>query len=276
MPDPHDDVRHRRIYAAAALYDRAFGYRDFAAETDFLMSLCARHRGAPPETVLELAAGPANHAMALAERGVRAGALDIEPAMRRYALEKAAAAEIPLDYRLGDMTAFAWDEPVDLVLLMLGSAGCLATIEAAVACFACVAAALAPGGLMVVELPHPRDIFTPPAPGSESWEAADGGTRLRVRWGGPGDGFDPVTQLADVSVTVTEWQDGRRRVLRDRARQRRFTTGEIALLARGAGLDLAARYGGMDMTVALEDGAGVAWRLVAVLRKPWAGAGEAP
>ena len=46
------------------------------------------------EALLELAAGPANHAIELARRGLSAGALDLEPAMVRYGLEKAAAAGV--------------------------------------------------------------------------------------------------------------------------------------------------------------------------------------
>ena len=68
-PEPAgSQSQHERIYAAARYYDIAFAYRDFAEECDFLIRAAALHLGRDPSSVLELAAGPANHAIELARR----------------------------------------------------------------------------------------------------------------------------------------------------------------------------------------------------------------
>lgn len=52
------------IYSHPELYDAAFGYRDFRSETEFLLRCHAEHGGGEgPVRVLELAAGPARHAL---------------------------------------------------------------------------------------------------------------------------------------------------------------------------------------------------------------------
>jgi SAM-dependent methyltransferase len=258
---------HSRLYAEPRLYDLAFSYRDVAAECDFLQALGPRLAGRLSASVVELAAGPSSHAIELSRRGLRAVALDREPAMVAYARDKAAAAGIAIDCRAGDMTGFALDEPVDLALLLLGSAGCLLTNDAAVACFRSVAAALRPGGLFVLELAHPAEVFGLAETTSRTWEVSAGDTRIRVRWGAADDVFDPVSQLAEVTATLTVWQRGRKRVIRDKAPQRRFTVQEIELLARlSGGLVPVAWHGAMNAAIALDDLA-TAWRLVAVLKR---------
>ena len=259
--------QHERIYAAARYYDIAFAYRDFAGECDFLTRAAARHLGREPLSVLEMAAGPANHAIELARRGIAATALDREPAMIRYGTEKAQVAGVTLDYRQGDMTDFTLERPVDLVLLLLGSAACLLTNAAVISCLQRVAAALTPGGVLIVELPHPRELFNMDDPTEDGWEVTQDGTRVKVSWGADDDTMDPVRQVAQVTTTLTIWEGKRKQVIRDRAFQRRFTVQEVDALARASGgLEAVAWYGGLDMDVAIDDPE-EAWRMVAVLQK---------
>jgi hypothetical protein len=75
------------------------------------------------------------------------------------------------------------------------------------------------------------------------------GHRLRVRWGGPGDRFDPLTQLEHSTVTLTvAGRDGEPpTVVRDQLVLRRWTPGEIDGAARASrALRVAATYGGYD------------------------------
>ncbi|EWY39289.1 hypothetical protein N825_07630 [Skermanella stibiiresistens SB22] len=265
---PADQSQHGRIYGAARYYDIAFAYRDFVEECDFLMSAAARHLGRAPASVLELAAGPANHAIELARRGLDAAALDREPAMVRYGSEKAEAAGVRVNYHQGDMTGFSLDRPVDLALLLLGSAACLLTNSAVISCMQRVSEALTPGGVLIIELPHPRELFNIDDATEDGWEVTRDGTRVRVRWGSPGDSLDPVSQIAQVTTTLTIWDGGRKQVIRDKAFQRRFTVQELDALARASGgLDAVAWFGGLDLDVAIDDPE-EAWRMVAVLQKP--------
>ena len=259
-------ARHDRIYQAARYYDIAFGYRDFVAECDFLRTVAARHLGRAPASVLELAAGPANHAIELAGRGLAAAALDREPSMVRYGREKAAAAGVELDYREADLTGFTLDRQFDLALLLLGSAACLLTNDDMIACLRHTADALAPGGLLVLELPHPRELFGLDHLSEDAWEVTQDGVRVRVRWGAEGDRFDPIRQVAEVTTTLTIWDGGRKKVIRDRAQQRRFTVPELDALARLGGLAPVAWFGALAADVALDDEE-KAGRLVVVMQK---------
>ena len=70
-----------------ALYDLAFGYRNYEEEVDFLIGQYqALHEGKSPARVLELAAGPARHSIhALQLSKVEAAtALDNSPEMVEY------------------------------------------------------------------------------------------------------------------------------------------------------------------------------------------------
>ena len=83
------------IYDEPEYYEAACSYRDVPAEVDALLRWSAKHHR-PPRSVLELAAGPAEHARTLAQRGLEATALDLNPAMCARAHDLAAAAGIPL------------------------------------------------------------------------------------------------------------------------------------------------------------------------------------
>src|SRR5262245_34655662 len=99
------------MYEQPLIYDIAFGWRDFRAEVDLLVAWWARAAGLPagatPEAAIELAAGPADHALEFAQRGVRAAALDLAPEMNEYAAKKAAARGVALETIRGDMTEFS-------------------------------------------------------------------------------------------------------------------------------------------------------------------------
>src|SRR5215469_8827142 len=69
------------IYEEPELYQLACAYRDVPAEVTALLAWCGEHSREEVQTVLELAAGPAEHALELARRGLSATALDKSAAM---------------------------------------------------------------------------------------------------------------------------------------------------------------------------------------------------
>ena len=94
------------IYDEPELYELACAYRDIPAEVTAIQAWCATHFAGGARSVLELAAGPAEHARALARRGLRATALDRSPAMCSYAAGQAKAAGVALDVVEADMRDF--------------------------------------------------------------------------------------------------------------------------------------------------------------------------
>ncbi|WP_067465437.1 class I SAM-dependent methyltransferase [Actinomadura macra] len=256
------------IYDDPWAYELACSFRDVPAEAGVLLRWCAEHRpesAGPVRTVLELAAGPAEHARELARRGLTATALDLNPAMCAYAAAEARRAGVALEVVQDDMTRFDLGRRFDLVVTMLDSTSHLMTLDAFVAHLRRVAAHLSPGGLYIVEMSHPRDRLGDDPSVSTGWTVERDGVQATVRWGEPTDRLDPVTQIADDHVTVTIDGD---RVIRDVVPYRFWTATELdAAIRLAGGLGVAGRYGdfgaGAD-TVPLTDPG--AWRMITVLR----------
>jgi SAM-dependent methyltransferase len=263
----------------------------------------APRQGTGVRSVLELAAGPAEHARELARRGLRSTALDRSPAMCAYAASRAAADGIALDVVAADMRDFLVTEPdgtprhFDLAITMLNSACHLFTLEDLVRHIGAVAGHLRHGGLYVVELAHPADFFAPVPRTSSEWTIDVDGWHADVRWGGRGDRIDPVTQITDehMSISATA-KDGTVRTVTDVVPNRFWTLTEFtaalalanahawraatgnpasAIDAPGAGqaadataaatLELVATYGDFDQTTALD--APTAWRMILIMRR---------
>ncbi|MFF4236629.1 class I SAM-dependent methyltransferase [Actinomadura geliboluensis] len=256
------------IYDDPWAYELACSFRDVAAEADVLLGWCAG-LGARPATVLELAAGPAEHAREFARRGLAATALDLNPAMCAYAAREAERAGVELEVVQDDMTRFDLGRGFDLVVTMLDSTSHLMTLDAFVAHLRRAAAHLSPGGLYVVEMSHPRDRLGDEPSVSTGWTVERGGVRASVRWGEPGDRLDPVTQIADDHVTMTITDGDGTRVIRDVVPYRFWTATELdAAIRLAGGLDTVARYGDFgagEDAVALTDPE--AWRMITILRR---------
>lgn len=254
------------IYGNARAYQVAFSYRDVPAEVDVLLGWFERHTGGAPGAVLELAAGPGDHAREFGRRGVGATALDLSPQMCRYARDQAAGAGIRLDVVEADMSAFDLGRQVDLSFLLLSSDAHLLDLDAFLGHLDSVARALRPGGLHVIESTHPKDHFGTDGVTLAEWEAESGGLAVNARWGGDGDPFDAVTQVVrrSVRLEVTD-ADGTASTIEDTSFERLWTTTEIEAAVRLSGaFDIAAWYGAYsDLPVT----APTAWRMIPVLRR---------
>ena len=134
-------------YHDPTAYDLAFAFRDFEREVDFLLSV------APPAVTaaVELAAGSARHARALAARGVTPFAVEREPGS--VAWLSAHAPEVrPV---LADLRDFRLPQPVELAFCPLSGFAYLLDDDSWHAALDAVHDALTPGGALVLELaPH--------------------------------------------------------------------------------------------------------------------------
>jgi SAM-dependent methyltransferase len=266
------------IYDEPELYQLACAYRDVPAEVSAILTWCDKHYrgdgGIRPagsrhqvNSVLELAAGPAEHARELARRGLRATALDWSPAMCAYAAAQAAAAGLELTVVEADMRDFTIPARFDLAITMLNSACHLFTLDDLLAHLTAVAAHLVPGGLYVMELAHPADYLTPVPRTSSEWTIEVGGVRAEVRWGGMTDRIDPVSQITKEHMSITARSaDGTVRTVSDVVPNRFWTATEVSAALRLAkSFTVAASYGDFDDTTALGDPA--AWRMIFVLSR---------
>jgi SAM-dependent methyltransferase len=260
-------VPHPRIYELAEAYEIAFDFRDVGAECDFLCELARRALGREAGSFLELAAGPAFHALELASRGLRASALDLSPEMRERALARARARGLELGYVRADMCAFELEERFDLAAILMDSTAYLLDNEAVLAHLDCVARHLVDGGVYVLEMGHPRYVFRPLPAEGRTWSMEREGMKVRMQWGEDEDPFDPTTQLTETRVSV-EYDDGERsgRVT-ERCLQRCFVPNELRALVLASGrFRLLDTYGSMSTEVPFDDSE-AAWRMVPVLQK---------
>jgi SAM-dependent methyltransferase len=261
------------IYDNPWAYELACDFRIVPREVDALLGWCGRHRepARPVRSVLELAAGPAEHAREFARRGIAATALDLSPAMCRYAADRAKATGIDLEVVEADMTDFDLGRRFDLVVTMLDSTAHLMTLDAFVAHLDRAAAHLADGGLYILEMSHPADRLTDDQRVSTSWTFEQDDVRGAVRWGEPEDRLDPITQIVDDHVTITVHRDDDTQVIQGVVPYRFWTATELDAAVRLSGaLEMVAQYGDFDGDVPLS--APEAWRMITVFRRA-AGAG---
>ena len=228
-------TRQAQIYDAPTLYDAAFGFRDFEDEVDFLCAAHEKHgnTGGAPSKILELAAGPARHAVEAASRGMEATAVDLSEAMAAHGARIATENDVALDYRVGDVREPLPFDNVCSAWLLLGSVGHLLTNDDALRCFQNARKALADGGTLILELPHPRETFRVDGVSEDGWEVPFEGGDLRVRWGAEEDAFDPLTQVRQASVAF-ETDQGQS--IEDVVPTREYTLQELRLLSTAAGL----------------------------------------
>jgi SAM-dependent methyltransferase len=241
------------IYDEPEYYEAACAYRDVPAEVDALLRWSGKHHE-PPRSVLELAAGPAEHARDLARRGLQATALDLNPAMCARARDLAAKAGIPLTVVQADMRDFSLPGPFDLAVTMLNSLCHLLTLDDMLRHLTAVGRHLDQNGLYIMELAHPADFFGAERRTSSEWSSETGDGTVSVRWGAQ-DQIDPVTQVTREHVSVT-----------DIVPNRFWTATELTAAIRLAGgFTVAASYGDFDGDVPVD--AADAWRMILVLRR---------
>ena len=254
------------IYDTPELYELTCAYRDVAAEVTALQGWFTELRSVPPRTLLELAAGPAEHTLEFARRGLEVTALDLNPQMCEYARTKAIAAGLPVEVIRADMRSFALPQRFDVAITMLNSVCHLLTLDDLVEHLSAVAAHLNPGGLYLMELNHPADQLSASPRTSSDWVTETGGSRVAVHWGGPSDRMDPVTQITQEHVVVTVTApDGTPRTVADVVPSRFWTATEVTAAVRLAGgFGIAARYGDFEGDpLDAKD----AWRMIFILRR---------
>jgi len=166
------------IYDHPRYYDILFGF-DRSMEAEFYHHSFLRCGVAAGERLLEVGAGPARVARLLAQRGWRVTALDHSATMLAYAREAAAAEAIALDTLCADMTSFAAKRAFAGAYNPLSSFRLLHTDAEADAHLRCMAAALRPGGVYVLDLTLLASADEPADTTDEGWEMTRGDVTVR-------------------------------------------------------------------------------------------------
>lgn len=269
-----------------ALYDMAFGYRNFDEEIEFLVEQHQMlHEGKGPDRVLELAAGPARHCIyALQSSMVKsATALDNSMDMVEYSTD-IAARELDIDtfetafsYLQKDMSNFEVDcDPFDSAWILLGSLQHMTTNDKVISCFESINKSLVQGGTLIIELPHPRETFSLIECTRNSWEVPledDNGEEtgeLEIVWGDDDDEFDPIKQVryftVEMGVKGAEKEGESVQSVKEVVPMRHFTAQEIDAFAKITGFEVTSMHGAVARGVDIND-ENEAFRLVSVLQK---------
>ena len=253
------------LYRYAVYYDVVFR-REVGTEVDFLIELVRRHRGRPPQSVVDLGCGPGYHAKAFARRGLTAIGLDWCDEMIRFARDEAARDGIDVDWRVGDMRALALPEPVDLAVCLFDSIDGLCSIDDFVAHFRAVAASLRPDGLYVIGQSHQRDTSII-GYGPFHYEAEREGCRVRLDWA-TDVATDTLTQTADVEIVIRVNDHGVEHVHRHRTIESFATPLFLIAAARLSGvLEAFEWYGDYRLDQPYDDSPASS-HCVTVFRKP--------
>lgn len=267
------------VYSQPALYDLAFGYRDYEEEVDFLLTEHHRWAGVPAVSVVELMAGPARHSIIALQREEISSVVcvDVEKAMSDYALDLLAK-EIPDDaqqqrfqYRIGDVRDnLDIATKVDTAWILIGSFQHMVNLADAVSCLKAARQVLHDThGTLFVELPHPRELFKDTECTRNEWtiplELSDGSDdELHILWGdAANDAFDPLTQIRQHSIAM-KLQSKRTRSIETTVPLKSFTAPELEALATLSGFEVAAWYGALEDGIAVDDD--YAYRMVCCLR----------
>lgn len=255
------------IYDNPWAYELACEFREVPDEVDCLLGWSGRYGRAVVRSVLELAAGPAEHSREFSRRGIAATALDLNPAMCGYAVERAKETGVELEVVQGDMSDFVLGRRYDLVVTMLDSTAHLMTLDAFVGHLDRAAEHLADGGVYILEMNHPADRLTGEQRVTTSWTFDRGDVKGAVQWGEPEDRMDPVTQVVDETVTITVERDGEVKTVNGVVPYRFWTATEVQAATRLSGrMRIVAQFGDFaapgapDVEITDQE----AWRMITV------------
>ncbi|MEE8578051.1 MAG: hypothetical protein V3T31_12420, partial [candidate division Zixibacteria bacterium] len=129
-----------------------------------------------------------------------------------------------------------------------------------------VADNLTEGGLYIIEMNHPRDIFGDDKSAQNKWEMERDGIKVLTHWGSEVE-CDPLTEIDTLKVDFTVTSEGNSKEYSSVDQSRQMPLGLIrALLNLSGRLKIAAMFGDLNISVPFDNDK-KAWRMVLVLKK---------
>jgi SAM-dependent methyltransferase len=184
--------------------------------------------GIQPRTALDLACGTGSAAIALAARGLMVVGLDRSAGMLAVARAKMLAATAPCQFVQGDLRAFAFARPFDLILCAYDSLNYLTTPAELHRALVNIRAALANDGLFVCDLTTARAYETAPT-APETFDLGAVAYTWTTAW-------EPVARRALTTLSMTTREEGREETVTELHAQRAYERAEVAAALRAAAL----------------------------------------
>lgn len=258
---------HVDFYAKAKFYDIAFKFKNVPQENQTILDVFRHHLKREAKSFLDIGAGPASNAIDMAQRGLKSFALDFSPEMVTYGKKVAIAKGVDLNYLQGDMRSFRLPEPVDLAAIFMDSTSYLLTNEDVIHHLQAVAMNLNSGGLYLLEMSHPRDVFSVGRSALTEWTETDLDIQVSVQWGSEQDSFDPIKQIKNVTAKLVYQTSQEKGEIIDKSEQRCFTHNEFdALVRASACFEIVEMLGSLKPGVAFSNDV-ESWRMIPVLKK---------
>jgi SAM-dependent methyltransferase len=253
-------------YSYPFIYDIAFRWRDFEGAVDFLAKAAALSGLEQIDSMIELGCGPGQYCREFGNRGARAIGLDLQPEMITYGNQLETQSPTGCVFLEGDMRMFELEEPVDLAVCMMATISLMLTNEDMIRHLRSVHRAVRPGGLYIVEMGHPRDVFRAGESQQTGWEMEAEGLSVKVEWN-TDSSFDPLTQVATGVTRYTVTGPNLSEVLESPVQERSIGWGHFqALVTAAGGWEIVAAYGTLD-TAQPFDNSKDSWRMIPVLRR---------
>jgi len=258
---------HLDFYSRSKFYDIAFSFKNVGEENRTIFDVFEKHCGKPATSFLDIAAGPASNAIEAAQSGIKSFAIDYSPEMVAYGLQKAKNKNAELAYVQGDMRDFSLKEKVDLAAIFMDSTSYLLTNDDFLNHLKAVAKALNENGIYILEMSHPRDVFSVGKSSSTEWTEKRENIEVSVRWGDANDTFDPIKQTTNVTATLKYETPTEAGEIIDRSEQRCFTFQEVDALVKASGcFELIDVLGSLKPNIPFSNDK-TCWRMIPVLRK---------
>lgn len=260
-------MNHEKFYSKALFYDIAFRFKDVNNENKTLIEIFQEINGVNPLSFLDIAAGPAINAIEMSKSGLKSFAIDQSKEMVEYGQKKATEANQKITYLKNDMRDFTLPESVDLAALFMASTGYLLTNEDMIQHLRAVASNLNSKGIYILEMIHPRDIFSIGVSTSTEWEETEGDIKVSIQWGDKNDYFDPITQTKNVTVCLKYETANDSGEITDQCAQREYTFQEMKALIELSGVfKLKKSLGSWDKSIPFSNEK-EAWRMILILQK---------
>lgn len=209
-----------KIYSASELYEKAFSYRDIPDEVKFLLKVYKQFKKKQPASSIEIACGPAAHAIEMNRYISNVHALDNSREMLTLASARAKASNLSIHAHLADMRLFELKQQVDLAFCMLDSLSHIHTTSDMIQHLKTIEHITSTNGIYIIELAKPD-------PSPKSWRITDNEGILHIQWGNETDNFDPKNKLIEANIKIELKFSNRKKILQDTLTFREWTLEDI-------------------------------------------------
>lgn len=253
-------------YSEPEIYELAFSWRDYPRAVDFIIEAAARAGRPQPGSMVELGCGPGQYCREFARREVKSFGVDLSPEMVRYASEKCTEEKLNCEIIEADFRAFKLPARVDLAVCMMNTFTYLLTNRDIIDHLGAVADCLNPDGLYLIELSHPRDLFSTVKSANNVWEMERENLKLEIDWCSDAV-FDPLTEIDQGTVKINCLKDNETKLIKSIEQSRRIGLGLIrSLIELSERFKIASMYGDLDINQTF-DNRKESWRMILLLRK---------